>query len=185
MMAGNASHRLGVVLGVGPPDQSAGIDLVSEDEVDAVLGPELSCGARYPFIVESPGDVQHPRSGLGHVEDALDDAGGVGVGFQRGAFLCAVLHHDPVEAVGRPAGDPEAAGGGLAHPPGDLLGQDIGYPIDTKNCGTRGGWAWRLLKVTAPRLLASDVPTAAPRATLSLDVNVARAGDDYDSGDVQ
>ena len=63
--------------------------------------------------------------------------------------------------------------------------QDIGYPIDTKNCGTRGGWAWRLLKATAPRLLASDVPTAAPRATLSLDVNVARAGDDYDSGDVQ
>ncbi len=59
------------------------------------------------------------------------------------------------------------------------------FLIDTKNCGTRGGWAWRLLKVTAPRLLASDVPTAAPRATLSLDVNVARAGDDYDSGDVQ
>ena len=51
--------------------------------------------------------------------------------------------------------------------------------------GTRGGWAWRLLKVAAPRLLASDVPTAAPKATLSLDVNVARAGDDYDSGDVQ
>ena len=39
--------------------------------------------------------------------------------------------------------------------------------------------------MTAPRLLASDVPTVAPRATLSLDVNVARAGDDYDSGDVQ
>ena len=58
-------------------------------------------------------------------------------------------------------------------------------PIETKLCGTRGRWAWRLLKVTAPRLLASDVQTAAPRATLSLDVNVARAGDDYDSGDVQ
>ena len=37
------------------------------------------------------------------------------------------------------------------------------FLIDTKNCGTRGGWAWRLLKVTAPRLLASDVPTAAPK----------------------
>ncbi len=48
-----------------------------------------------------------------------------------------------------------------------------------------GGRARRQLKVTAPRLLASDVPTAAPRSTLSLDVNVARAGDDYDSGDVQ
>ena len=37
------------------------------------------------------------------------------------------------------------------------------FLIDTKNCGTRGGWAWRLLKVTAPRLLASDVPTAASK----------------------
>ena len=37
------------------------------------------------------------------------------------------------------------------------------FLIDTKNCGTRGGWAWRLLKVTAPRLLASNLPTAAPR----------------------
>ena len=36
------------------------------------------------------------------------------------------------------------------------------FLIDTKNCGTRGGWAWRLLKVTAPRLLASNVPTDRP-----------------------
>ena len=50
------------------------------------------------------------------------------------------------------------------------------FPIDTKNCGTRGGWAWRLLKVTAPRLLASNVPTDRPQAALSLNVNVARAG---------
>ena len=81
--------------------------------------------------------------------------------------------------------DQESPAGTFPQPSYNLLGEDIGYPIDTKNCGTRGGWAWRLLKVTAPRLLASDVPTAAPRATFSLDVNVARAGDDYDSGDVQ
>ena len=37
------------------------------------------------------------------------------------------------------------------------------FLIDTKNCGTRGGWAWRLLKVTAPRLLASNVPTGRPK----------------------
>ena len=37
-------------------------------------------------------------------------------------------------------------------------------------------WAWRLVKVTVPRLLASNVPTANPQATLSLNVNVARAG---------
>ncbi len=42
-----------------------------------------------------------------------------------------------------------------------------------------------LLKVTSPRLLANNAPTASLQGTLSLDVNVARPGDDYDSGDVQ
>ncbi len=43
-------HRLGIILGVGAPDQSAGVDLVSEDEVDSVLGPERSClGWRRPI----------------------------------------------------------------------------------------------------------------------------------------
>ena len=116
------SHRLGLVLGVGAPDQSAGIDLVSEDEVDAVLGPELSCGAGDALVVESLGDVQHPRTGFGQIEDTLDYAGGIGVGFQHGALLGPVLHHDPVVAVGRPAADPKAAGGGLAHPTSDFLG---------------------------------------------------------------
>ena len=37
--------------------------------------------------------------------------------------------------------------------------------IDTKNCGTRGRWTWKRLKVTVPRLLASNVPTANPQAT--------------------
>ena len=39
--------------------------------------------------------------------------------------------------------------------------------------------------MTVPRLLASRVPTANPRRPLSLDVNVARAGDGYDSGELQ
>ena len=59
------------------------------------------------------------------------------------------------------------------------------FLIDTKNCGTRGRWAWTLLKVTSPRLLANNAPTASLQATLSPDVNVARAWDDYDSGELQ
>ena len=39
------AHRLGLVLPLGSPNKSARVDLVSEDEVDAVLGPELAGGA--------------------------------------------------------------------------------------------------------------------------------------------
>ena len=39
--------------------------------------------------------------------------------------------------------------------------------------------------MTVPRLPASNVPTDRLQATLSLDVNVARAWDDYDSGELQ
>ena len=42
-----------------------------------------------------------------------------------------------------------------------------------------------LLKVTSRKLLANNAPTASLQATLSLDVNVARAWDDYDSGELQ
>ena len=42
-----------------------------------------------------------------------------------------------------------------------------------------------LLKVTSPRLLANNAPTASLQATLSLDVDVACAWDDYDSGELQ
>ena len=75
------------------------------------------------FRVQGAGDVQHPRSSLGHVEDALDYRGRVQIRFQFGPLLRPVLHHDPFVAVGRPAANPEAAGGGLAHPSRDLLGQ--------------------------------------------------------------
>ena len=127
-----------LVLGVGAPDQSAHVDLVLEDGVDAGLAPELTPGAGDALAVEGAGDVGHSPTGLGQLEDALDDAGGVGVGLQGGPLLGSVLHHDPVVAVGRPAGDPEAARCGLPHPPRDLLGQDIGYPIDTKRSDIHG-----------------------------------------------
>ena len=55
--------------------------------MDAVLGPDLSCGAGDALVVEGASDVQHPRTGLGHVEDALDHAGGVGVGLQGGPLF--------------------------------------------------------------------------------------------------
>ncbi len=117
------AYRLGAVLGPSAPDQCARVDLVTEDEVDASLGPESSRGTGDTLVVEGLGDGQHPLSGLGHLEHALDDTGRVLVGFQRGAFLGPILHHDPVVAVRRPAGDPEAARGGLPHSSGDLLGE--------------------------------------------------------------
>ena len=117
------SHWLVLALVLRAPDQGARVDLVSENEVDAVLGPELSGGAGYALVVEGLGDFQHPCTGLGHVEDALDDLGGIGVRLQGGALLSPVLDHDSVVTVGRPAGDPEAARSGLPHSAGDLLGK--------------------------------------------------------------
>ena len=117
------AHRVGLVLSPGAPDQGSRVDLVSEDEVDAVLGPELSRGAGDALVVEGAGDFQHPGAGLGQVEDAPDHGGGVRVQFQGGPLLGPVWDHDPVVAVGRPAAHPEAPGSGLTHPPGNLLGQ--------------------------------------------------------------
>ena len=91
--------------------------------MDAGLAPELPPGAKDALVVEGLGDVHHPVAGLAHVEDALDDAGRVRVGFQGGSLLGSVRHHDPVVAEGGVAGDPEASGCGLPHPPRDLLGQ--------------------------------------------------------------
>ena len=64
----------------------------------------------------------------------------------------------------------------ILHYPDDLSPDQLPrFLIDTKDCGTRGRWASMLLKVTSPRLLANNAPTASLQATLSLDVNVARA----------
>ncbi len=176
MMAGKRlldPYRVGLVLGVGAPDQRPCVDLVSEDEVDAVLGPEISCGAGDALVVEGAGDVQHPRTGLGHVEDALHDAGRIGVGFQGGPLLRPVLHHDPVVAVGRPAADPEAARGGLPHPPRDLLGQDIGYPINTKRSDTHG----RLGLIRVRYLQDEEVDDLNLGVTSTCAEGIARRGD--------
>ena len=134
------SNRLSIVSGSGAPDQSPCVYLVGEDEADRVTGPELPGGAGDALVVEGADNVQNPSSGVGQLEDPLDDIGCFLIGLQLGTLLGTVLHHDPVVAVGRPAGDPEAPGGGLAHPAPDLLRQGIGYPIKTKRSDTHGPW---------------------------------------------
>ena len=108
--------------------------------MDGGLVPELTPGAGDPLVVEDADDLQHPFAGLGQVEDALDDKGGVLVGFQGGPLLGSVQHLDPLVAIGGHGSDPEAPGCGLPHTPHDLLAKDISYPIDTKSLGIRGGW---------------------------------------------
>jgi len=115
--------RLALLLRGGTPGQSAGIGLVAEDDVDAVFGPGPAGGVGDALVVEGAGDVQDAASGLGQVEDALNSGSGVGVKFQGGAFLGAVLDHELAVAVGNTAGDPEAPGGGFAHPSINLFGK--------------------------------------------------------------
>ncbi len=91
--------------------------------MDAVLGPEPAGGVGDALVVEGAGDVQDSPAGLGHAEDALDDGGCVGVRIQGGAFLGPILHHQLPEAVGHPAGHPEASGRCFPHSPRDFLGQ--------------------------------------------------------------
>ena len=128
------AHRVGLVLPPGTPDQSPRVDLVSEDEVDAVLGPEPARGAGDALVVQGAGDLEHSGAGLGQVEDALHHLGGVGVQFQGGALLRPVGHHDPVVAVGGAAAHPVAPGGGLAHSPlyffGKILAIELVHGLD-------------------------------------------------------
>ena len=102
-------HRLTLVLGGGTPGQSAGVSLVAQDDVDAVLGPGPAGGVGDALVVEGAGDVQDAASGLGQVEDTLDHGSGVGVKFQGGTLLRSVLYHELAVAVGNAAGDPEAS----------------------------------------------------------------------------
>ena len=133
-------HRVRLVLGVGSPDQSSGVRLVPQDDVDAVLGPEPAGGVGDPLVVEGSSDVQDSPAGLGHPEDALHHGRGGGIGFQGGPLLGSVLHHELPVAVGHATGHPESPRSRLTHPPRDLLGKDICYSIDTKSLGIRGGW---------------------------------------------
>ena len=117
------AHRLALVLRRSAPGQSAGIGLVAQDDVDAVLGPGPSGGVGDALAVQGAGDVQDAAAGLGQVEYALDHGSGVRVRFQGWALLGSVLDHQLAVAVGHPAGDPEAPGGGFAHPSINLFGK--------------------------------------------------------------
>ncbi len=117
------AHRLALVLRGGTPGQSAGVSLVAQDDVNAVLRPGPAGGVGDALAVQGAGDVQDAASGLGQVEDALNHWRGVGVWFQGGPFLGAVLDHELAIAVGHPAGDPEAPGCGFPHSPVDLFGK--------------------------------------------------------------
>ena len=116
-------HRFSLVLRGSAPQQSSGIGFVAQDDVDAVLGPGPAGGVGDALVVEGTGDVQDAVSGLGQAEYPLDHRTGVRVGFQGGALLGTVLDHELAVAVGNAAGDPEAPGCGLAHPPVDLFGK--------------------------------------------------------------
>ena len=74
-------HRVGVVLGVCAPDQTPRVHLVSQDDVDVVLGPEPAGGVGDALVVEGAGDGQDSPARLGHAEDALHDGGGRRVWF--------------------------------------------------------------------------------------------------------
>jgi len=91
--------------------------------VDAVLGPGSSGGVGDALVVQGAGDVQDAPTRLGHIEDALHHRRRGRVGLQGGAFLGPVLDHQLAVAVGHAAGDPEAPGGGFAHPPVNLFGE--------------------------------------------------------------
>ncbi len=123
------AHRVAPVLGVHAPQESPRVSLVDEHLVNAGLAPELPAGAGDAVVVEGAGDVHHPATGLGHVEDALDDGGRIRVELQCGALLGPVLHHELAVAVGHLAAHPEAARGGLSHSPQDLLGQILAVEL--------------------------------------------------------
>ncbi len=91
--------------------------------MDRGLLPGMSIGAGVALCVESLGYVQDASALQSHLEDAFNHCGGGRVRLQLRAFLGSVLHPDLVVAVWSVGGHPEAAGRGLSHPPGDLLGQ--------------------------------------------------------------
>ena len=116
-------NRVSLVPGAATPEKGSGVGLVSENDVDAVLGPGPAGGVGDPLAVEGSGDLQDTFPRLRQVEDSLDHGSGVWVRLQRGALLGPVLDHQLAEAVGHPAGDPEAPGGGLAHSPANFFGK--------------------------------------------------------------
>ncbi len=114
-------HRLRLVLGVGAPDQSAGVALVAQDDVDSVLGPKLAGGIGDALVVQGAADVQDALARLGQIEDALDDGGGLRVRLQGGALFGPVLDHQLAVPVGHAAGDPESPRRSFPHSPQNFL----------------------------------------------------------------
>ena len=110
-------NRVCLVPGATAPEERSGVGLVSQDDVDAVLGPWPAGGVGDALAVEGSGDLQDAFPHLRQVEDALDHGSGVRVRLQGRAFLGPVLDHQLAVAVGNSARDPEAPGGGLAHSP--------------------------------------------------------------------
>ena len=65
----------------------------------------------------------------GHAEDTLHDGGGRRIGFEGGAFLGPILHHELPVAIGYAAGDPEAARGSFPHPSHNFLRQILAVEL--------------------------------------------------------
>ena len=156
------AHRRRAVLGFGPPDQRARVGFVEQHVVDGGLEPLLSPGAGHALGVEGLGHVEDAAALERHVEDAPGHGGGGWVKLQLGALLHPVLDVDLLVAVGGEGGDPEAARSGLPHPPRDLLGEDIGYAINTKHCGIRGPSIWMQRAGTVASATAGIRPEAPP-----------------------
>ena len=132
------AHGRRAVLGRGPPDQRARVGFVEQHVVDGGLEPLLSPGAGHALGVERLGHVEDAAALEHHVEDAAGHGVGGRIKLQLGALLRPVLDVDLPVAVGGVGGHPEAARSGFPHPPRDLLGEDICYPINTKGSGIRG-----------------------------------------------
>ncbi len=96
------------VLGLGAPDQSAGVHLVVQHGVDSGLEPLLAVGGGDALGVEGLGHVEDALALEHHVEDAADHGVCGLVQLQLGALLGPVLDIDSFVAVGGIASDPEA-----------------------------------------------------------------------------
>ncbi len=132
------AHGRRAVLRGCSPDQRACVGFVEQHVVDGGLGPLLSPGAGHALGVEGLGHVEGAAALEHHVEDAAGHGIGGRVKLQLGALLRPVLDVDLPVAVGGVGGDPESARSGFPHPPRHLLGEDIGYSIETKRSGIHG-----------------------------------------------
>ena len=105
------------------------------------LDQSFPAGLAMPSSLRARAMSKHPPTGFGHVEEALLTTAepSSSSGSRVGRFLAPSWTYDLAEAVGHPAGDPEATRRRLPHPPRDnFLRKDIGYSINTKKSGTYG-----------------------------------------------